>query len=165
MKKLDSTMAQQVAQARRPAARGDPGGPDRPSDGRTRHAACDASSTISDFHPWIAELQWEISMYHGKRVAVMFRVGDNAHVVCGMGICEEDRDLGPVLRVELEQDDHDLAGQTALIFREESLQGRLDVDDRYGCDLCVDLGRMTTRHDVRPKGGQRKVARELVASA
>ena len=104
-------------------------------------------------------------MYNGKRMAVTFRINDNTRVVCGRVAYEEDQNLGPVLRVELEQDGHDLAGQTALIFQEESLQGRLDVDDRYGCDLCLDLGSLTTQHEMRPKGTHGEVARKLFASA
>lgn len=83
-------------------------------------------------------------MYNGKRMAVIFGIDGNARVVCGRATYEEDRDLGSVLRVQLEPDGHDLTGQTTLFFGEESLQGRLDVGDRYGCDLCVDLGLLTT---------------------
>ena len=104
-------------------------------------------------------------MDNRKRVAVIFRIDGNARVVFGRATHEEEQDLGPVLRVELEQDGQDLAGQTALIFREESLQGRVDVDDRYGCDLCLDLGSLTTEHEMRPKGTHREVARKLLASA
>lgn len=103
-------------------------------------------------------------MYDGKRMAVMFHVGGKARVVCGRVTFEEDWDLGPVLRVELEQDGHDVAGQTTLIFQEESLRGRLDVDGQYGCDFCVDLGRMTSQHEARPKGGQQKVAGMMMTS-
>lgn len=98
-------------------------------------------------------------------MAVVFRIDGDVRVVCGPVTYEEDRDLGPVLRVELEQDGYDLAGQTTLFFREESLQGRVDVDDRYGCDLCLDLGLLTTQHERRPIGTRRKVAREVFASA
>ena len=103
-------------------------------------------------------------MYDGKRMAVVFRDGGNVRVVCGRVTSEEDQDLGPVLRVELEEEGHDLAGQTTLILQEESLQGRLDVDDRYGCDWCVELGRVTTQHEARPKAGQQKVARKRMTS-
>ena len=96
-------------------------------------------------------------MYEGKRMAVIFRNGGNARVVCGRVAYEEDRDLGPVLRVELEPDAQDLAGQTTLVFREELLQDRLEVDNRFGCDLCVDLGALATQQESRPKGNRRKV--------
>lgn len=62
------------------------------------------------------------------------------------------------MKVQLEPDSPDCAGQTTLFFREESLQGRLDVGDRYGCDLCVDLGLLTTKDEGIPKGTRRKIA-------
>lgn len=97
-------------------------------------------------------------MYNEKRMAVIFRIDGNARVVYGRATYEEDRDLGSVLKVQLEPDSPDCAGQTNLFFREESLQGRLDVGDRYGCDLCVDLGLLTTKDEAIPKGTRRKIA-------
>ncbi len=99
-----------------------------------------------------------------KRMAVVFHADGKVRVVCGRVTSEEDRDLGPVLRVELEQDGHHVAGQTTFIFQEESLRGRLAVDVQYGCDFCVDLGRMTSQHEARPKGGQQKVAGMMMTS-
>ncbi len=78
-------------------------------------------------------------MYDGKRIAVVFSIGGNARVVCGRVTSDEDLDLGPVLRVELEQNGDELTGQTILVIQEESLPVGLRVDDRYGCDLCLDL--------------------------
>ena len=104
-------------------------------------------------------------MDNGKRVAVIFRIDGNARVVCGRATYDEDRDLGRVLRIELEPDRHELAGQTTLFFREESLQGRLDVGDRYGCDLRVDLGLLTAQCERSRNGNRRKVAGKLCASA
>jgi len=78
-------------------------------------------------------------MYDGKRIAVVFSIGGNVRVVCGRITSDEDLDLGPVLRVELEQNGNDLTGQTTLVLPEELLPVGLRVDDRYGCDLCLDL--------------------------
>ncbi len=115
--------------------------------------------------PQIPEAKREISMYDGKRMAVVFRVGGHARVAYGRVVCDEDRDLGPVLRVQMEADGHDSPGQTTLILQKDSLEGVLRADDQYGCDLRLDLGPMPTYHKSRRTGHRRKVARKSVASA
>ncbi len=103
-------------------------------------------------------------MVDGKRMAVLFRIGRNARVVCGRVKSDEDPDLGPVLRVELEQDGSDLPGRATLVFREESLQGHLHVDDRHGCDFCVDLGCATSQAGGPRRRGPGEFARTRVAA-
>ncbi len=103
-------------------------------------------------------------MFDGKRMAMLFWIGGHARVVCGRIKSDADPDLGPVLRVELDQDGCDLAGQTTLVFREESLQGRLYADDRHGCDFCVDLDRMMTQGEGRRREDPGEFARNRVAA-
>ena len=63
-------------------------------------------------------------MYDGKRMAVVFRATVTPMSCAGGGPPRRTGDYFYVLRVELDQPGHDLAGQTTLIFQEESLQGR-----------------------------------------
>lgn len=86
-------------------------------------------------------------MYDGKRMAVVFHVAGNARVVTGLVNSDVDPDLGPVLRIELEQNADGSAGQTTLILQQQALQGCLSVDNRYGCDWCLDLAHMRAYHE------------------
>jgi len=81
-------------------------------------------------------------MYDGKRMAVVFNVAGKARVVTGLVNSDVDPDLGPVLRIELEQNGDGSAGQTTLILQPQALQGRLGVDNRHGCHWCLDLAHM-----------------------
>lgn len=83
----------------------------------------------------------DLSMYNGKRFAVVFDVGGRRHVMSGMGAYACDPDLGPVLRVSLQHDEgSDSSGHQTLLLQEEALRDRLVADDQYGCDFRVELG-------------------------
>jgi len=83
----------------------------------------------------------DLSMYNGKRFAVVLSVGGLRHVMSGMGAYVCDPHLGPVLRVNLQHDEgSDSTGHQTLLLQEEALRDRLVADDQYGCDFRVELG-------------------------
>ncbi len=86
-------------------------------------------------------------MYDGKRMAVVFNVAGDARVVTGLVNSDVDPDLGPVVRIELEQNGDGSAVETTLILQQQALQGRLSVDNRYGCDWCLHLAHMRAHHE------------------
>ena len=79
-------------------------------------------------------------MFNGKRFAVVFNVAGRHRVMSGIGAYDFDRDLGPVLRVNLQHDeDSDNAGHQTLLVQQEALRGRVLADDQYGCDFRLEF--------------------------
>ena len=70
-------------------------------------------------------------MYDGERMAVLFSVRGNARIVCGRVTSEEDRDLGPVLRVRLKQNGHRATdpndGVLSMLFRTNEPTARTGI--------------------------------------
>jgi len=82
----------------------------------------------------------DLRMYHGKRISVVVSRFAVQRVFFGVAAYEDDEDLGPVLRVSLQQEGGHIAGDPAFIVQEDAAAACLVADDRYGCDFCLYLG-------------------------
>lgn len=71
----------------------------------------------------------------GRRVAVVLAVGGREVVCRGVASYHLDPVLGKVVRIALDQ----AAGQE-IILSEADFEGSVEIDGRYGCDYCVQLG-------------------------
>lgn len=79
-------------------------------------------------------------MYHGKRIAVVIRRDGNRQVFYCTAVFEEDEDLGPILRIPLQEGDELVKGSPSFILRGNGSSEYLVEDDQYGCDFRIDLG-------------------------
>ena len=82
----------------------------------------------------------ELSMYNGKRIAVVLSRDGVQRVLSGLAAIENDECLGSVVRIRLQEKGSDLAGRPEIILQEDTPAECMVADDRYGCDFCLDLG-------------------------
>lgn len=85
-------------------------------------------------------LDMDLSMYNGKRIAVVLCRGGIQRVLCGIAAFEKDQDLGSIVRIRLQGEGSDLAGNPAIILQEDAPATCMVVDDRYGYDFRLELG-------------------------
>jgi hypothetical protein len=79
------------------------------------------------------------AQYHGKRIAVVLMHRNQAMMFWGAGRYEDDAQLGPVLRIQLNRDRS--PAETDVIISEREWCGRVVPDTLYGCDFCFIPGR------------------------
>jgi hypothetical protein len=78
--------------------------------------------------------------YHGKRIAVVIRRAGGQQVFYCTAAFEHDEDLGPILRIPLENGGNSLRGCPVFILKGSTSCECLDDDDQYGCDYRIDMG-------------------------
>ena len=82
----------------------------------------------------------DLPMYNGKRIAVVLSRGGLQRVLCGLAEFEKDEDLGPIVRIRLQEDGRDLPGNPAVILQADAPAECLVADGRVGYDFRLDLG-------------------------
>jgi hypothetical protein len=78
---------------------------------------------------------WDFSQLHGKRIAVVLRIGSEDRVLHGTASCEFDEIRGRLLRIPMESE-HDLAAPD-LIIVEKSWCGVIRASNEEDCDVCL----------------------------
>lgn len=82
----------------------------------------------------------DLIMYDGKRIAVVFRRAETLQVFRCTAAFQQDEDLGPVLRIPLNDKGNPLPGNPVFIIEEDTSSDYLVEDDRYGCDFRFEVG-------------------------
>lgn len=82
----------------------------------------------------------DMKTYHGKRIAVVIRRAGGHQVFLCTAVFEQDEDLGPVLRIPLENGGNSLRGCPVFILKGPNSCECLAEDDQYGCDFRIDVG-------------------------
>jgi hypothetical protein len=85
-------------------------------------------------------LDMDLSMYDGKRIAVVLTRGGVQRVLCGLAAYEKDDDLGAIVRIRLQDKGSDLPGRPAIILQDDAPNKCMVADDRYGYDFRLNLG-------------------------
>ena len=94
----------------------------------------------------------DLTMYHGKHIAVVIRRGGCHQVFRCTAVFQQDEDLGPIVRIPLEDEGEALPGNPAFILKGSEASGCLVEDDRYGCDFLIDVGIKNDSHQATQDG-------------
>jgi hypothetical protein len=87
----------------------------------------------------LKEPKMDMKIYHGKRIAVVIRRTGGHQVFLCTAAFEHDEDLGPTLRIPLENAGTPVRGCPVFVLRNDSSCECLAEDDQYGCDFRIDL--------------------------
>lgn len=80
----------------------------------------------------------DLQRYHGKRIVVVINRGGRQQVYRGVAAFELDPDLGPIIRIPLQEQGRSLVGNPAFVLRAEMPDECLVADTCYGCDFRLD---------------------------
>ena len=75
--------------------------------------------------------------YDGKRVAVVLAIQGENRVVRGRAEWLWDATLGRVLRIFIDGPEN--SGMPEILLAPDALEGAVELDSEYGCDICIRL--------------------------
>lgn len=80
----------------------------------------------------------DLSLYHGKRIAIVFQHHEDLRVVRGRAQFIPRKVDGNAIRIALEGG---LSGNPELVIHEDEWCGEIRKDDEFGCDYRLEVDR------------------------
>lgn len=80
-----------------------------------------------------------LAVYDTKRMALVLQNSHQRSVLCGTAKYDFDPDLGNVLRICAETESLSAPCAPEFVLQENSWEGAIEPDQRFGCDYSVEL--------------------------